>query len=352
MRRIWLGGAGGAPTNGVIRSLRESHRCDYLIGASSIHSDLLLADVDEYHCVPASTEPIYRAKMLDLLSRRRPHFLHVQNDFEVRAVSRMREEIEALEISLFLPDAEAVERCVDKFTCYRRLAECSVPVPETLLVDSESQLREAFARWESVWLRLREGGGGAGALPARNMDHALCWIDGRWGVFTAAERLSADSAAWLSIWYRGRLIVAQSRRRHGWVHGSRAPSGITGVTAVGETVSDPLLASIGQAACESVSQEPHGIFGVDFTYDAQGSPRVTEINIGRFFSTVYFFTRAGLNLPAIYVDLGLHGRLPTLGRVIDPLPPGLLWIRGMDHEPVMTTRSHAAVKTKVRKFLC
>jgi len=84
---------------------------------------------------------------------------------------------------------------------------------------------------------------------------------------------------------------------------------------------------------------PHGIFGVDLTYDALGVPNPTEINIGRFFTTHYFFTQAGLNLPEIYVNIALDREFPKLSREINPLPDGLVWIRGMDVEPILTTVS-------------
>ena len=73
------------------------------------------------------------------------------------------------------------------------------------------------------------------------------------------------------------------------------------------------------------------------TYDFSGQPNPTEINIGRFFTTHFFFTRAGLNLPRIYCDIALDNRFPSLERKINPLPDDLLWIRGMDVEPVLTT---------------
>ena len=73
------------------------------------------------------------------------------------------------------------------------------------------------------------------------------------------------------------------------------------------------------------------------TYDNAGHPCVTEINIGRFFTTHYFFTHAGLNMPDIYCRLAIRGEMPALQKKINPLPDGLVWIRGMDVAPVMTT---------------
>jgi carbamoyl-phosphate synthase large subunit len=94
---------------------------------------------------------------------------------------------------------------------------------------------------------------------------------------------------------------------------------------------------IGEAAVRAVDAAAHGLYGVDLTHDADGVPNPTEINIGRFFTTILFFTRAGLNLPAIYLALGLDGVRPTLARRLNPLPDGLVWVRGMDREPVLTT---------------
>jgi carbamoyl-phosphate synthase large subunit len=78
------------------------------------------------------------------------------------------------------------------------------------------------------------------------------------------------------------------------------------------------------------------------TYDNSGVPNPTEINIGRFFTTHYFFTKAGVNFPEIYCDLALEGRFPALERKINPLPDGLVWIRGMDVTPVLTTSEELA----------
>ena len=87
--------------------------------------------------------------------------------------------------------------------------------------------------------------------------------------------------------------------------------------------------------------EPHGIFSVDLTYGSDGVPNPTEINIGRFFTTHLFFTAAGLNMPEIAVRLAFGEEPPALERTINPLKPGLVWIRGVDKEPVLTDARRA-----------
>lgn len=342
MARIYVGGAGGAPSNNFIRSIREGSPEDYLIGATCVPADIFLADVDERHIVPPAVHPEYKSRLLDLLAKCRPDFLHVQHDEEVRAVSRLREDIHALGVKTFLPASETVEVCVDKSRSYRVWSEKGLPVPKTVLLRDPGDLRAAFRDiGPKLWLRATEGGGGKGALPTDNFDFARLWIDrfNGWGRFTAAQCLTSDTVTWLSIWSDGELIVAQTRRRRSWNFGNRTLSGVTGITGVGETCSDPQVDEIALAAITAVDRVPHGIFGVDMAYDHAGVPNPTEINIGRFFTTHYFFTKAGLNMPKIVRDLVLERKRPTLPKTMNPLPDGLVWIRGMDVEPVLTTAS-------------
>ena len=141
----------------------------------------------------------------------------------------------------------------------------------------------------------------------------------------------------MSIWYEGELVVAQTRRRKSWNFGNRTLSGVTGVTGVAETYSCDTVTKVAIDSILAIDPKPHGIYGADMTYDFNGFPNPTEINISRFFTTVYFFTKAGLNMPKIFKDIALYGEFPSLDKKINPLPDGLMWIRGMDREPLLTT---------------
>jgi carbamoyl-phosphate synthase large subunit len=340
MARIQVGGAGGAPSNNFIRSLRESQRDDYIIGTTCVPSDLFLADAEEKYVVPPAMASDYAQKILALIGNVKPDLLHLQNDYEVKAISRLRGQVEALGTRLFLPAADTIEICVDKLKSYAIWQKSGVRVAETLLLKDENDLKTAFNRLGStIWVRAVEGAAGRGALPANNYEFAKIWIDHfkGWGTFTASELLSENSITWQSIWYEGELVVAQTRRRRSWNFGNRTLSGVTGITGVGETCSEPLVDRIAQDAIYTIDKKPHGIFSVDLTYDFSGFPKPTEINIGRFFTTHYFFTKAGLNFPEIYCNIALEGKFPVLDKKINPLPNGLIWIRGMDQEPVLTT---------------
>ena len=157
-----------------------------------------------------------------------------------------------------------------------------------------------------------------------------------WGIYTAAECLSPISVTWQSIWKDGELVVAQGRKRLYWELSKLAPSGISGATGAGVTFSDSVLDKIAEKAVLAIDKKPNGIFSVDLAYDNQGIPNPTEINIGRFFTTHEFFTKAGLNMPYIFVKLAYDEPLPKIDKKLNPLKEGLVWIRGLDFIPVLT----------------
>lgn len=338
MKKIYLGGAGGAPTNGVVRSLQESGD-EYLIGASSSPSDLFLATTDEKYWVPTANNDFYQNAILRLVQKVKPDLMHFQNDYEVKAISNFRDKLLDGGIKLFMPTKEVIDNCVDKEKSYQLWQKAGIKVPETYLIQNEADLKLAFDKLGKIWLRAVEGAAGRGALPTDDYEFARIWVNkfNGWGSFTAAECLTANTVTWLSIWYEGELVVAQTRRRKSWNFGDRTLSGVTGITGVGETWSDITLDQIAMNTIAAIDKRPHGIYGVDMTYDESGVPNPTEINISRFFTTVYFFSQAGLNMPRIYADIALYNKFPVLEKKINPLPDGLLWIRGMDNAPVLTT---------------
>lgn len=342
MSKILIAGAGGAPSEGVIKSLLQAG--EEVIGMGSEPTDLILSSAIRKYWVPYANQPDYKERLLEIVGKEKPDLIHFQNDLEVFHASMMRDDIHAAGVKTFMPRHEVIDDCVHKFKSWKKFKAAGVKTPENILLTTEKDLRRAFRELGDssgkIWLRASSiGGGGKGALPTANFDFAKAWIDhfDGWGDFIAAEMLTSDTVTWLSIWRQGELIVAQSRARKGWTHGNRTLSGVTGVTKVGVTLSDPEIDEIALATIGAVDNKPHGIYGVDMSYDRDGVPNPTEINISRFFTTVLFFTQAGLNFPKIFVDLALEAAAPKLAKKISPLPDGLMWMRGMDFLPLLCT---------------
>lgn len=336
-RRILVTGAGGSPSTNFVRSLRESGEPFYLIGADCNKYYLQRAETDESHLVPETSDPDYISILKDLVAETGAELIYSQPDQEILVISRHREEMGA---RTFLPDHRTIEICQDKFESFKRWRDAGLAVPETMLIRDAGDLERAFGVYGSpIWLRaVVSPGGGKGSFRAENPRVARAWLDfcEGWGTFTAAECLEPESITWTALYKAGELIVAQGRKRLYWELGNRAPSGVTGITGTGVTVSDPILDDTALRAIAAIDPHPNGVFAVDLTYDKRGVPNPTEINIGRFFTTHLFFARAGLNLPYLFVKLAFEEPFPAPARKLNPLPPGLAWVRGMDFLPVLT----------------
>ncbi len=344
MAKILVMGAGSAQSNGVINCLLNVKNPEEVIGAGSEPTDLVFASCEKKYLIPHSTSPEYKKKLLKLLNFEKPDFMHFQHDQELFIASAFRDEILATGTRLFIPDHETIDVCVDKYKSYLKFKEAGITVPENIIINHEDDLKESFIALGNedgaIWLRSTNiGGGGLGSLPTNDFEFAKNWIgkyDG-WGKFVAAELLTPDSITWLSIWHDGELVVGQGRIRKGWSLAGRTVSGVTGITKVGQTCSNNEIAEIAIHSVKAVSEKPHGIYAVDMTYDKKGIANPTEINIGRFFTTVQFFKEAGLNMPEILKDIAIYNKFPELDKKINPLKDDLLWLRCMDKEPMLIT---------------
>lgn len=352
MKRILICGAGGSPATNFVRSLRLSKEPFFLVGVDADPYTLLRAETDVKLLVPKASDPKYFAALNSIIDEYALEFTHIQNDIEIEILSKHRERLHA---RLNLPAKETVAVCLDKFASYDRWKRAGLKVPQTSRIDTEADLRKAFKRFgPELWVRDVKGAAGKGSLPVSSVEQAVSWINlqGSWGRCTAAERLSDESVTWMSLWDKGELVVAQSRKRLYWELGNRSPSGVTGVTGAGVTCTDAALDRIALAAIRAVDRTPNGIFSVDLTRDKNGIPNPTEINIGRFFTTHLFFSEAGLNMPELFVKLSYGEPVPSLKKKRNPLPPGLVWIRGVDFEPVLSTMKNVEAHTsKLRERL-
>lgn len=339
MSKILIAGAGGAPSEGVIYSLLKNPRND-VIGMGSEPTDLILSAARKKYYVSYANAPEYKEHLLRILSIEAPDLVHFQNDLEIYHASLLRDEILDAGVKIFMPEHEVIDTCVHKYKSYLAFARAGIKVPRNIMINDSRDLEQAFSELAAadgkIWLRSSSiGGGGKGALPTKDFAFAQAWINHHegWGEFVAAEMLTAKTVTWLSIWHEGHLVVAQARARQGWTHGNRAVSGVTGVTKVGITVDGEDITQVAINSIKAVSDKPHGIFGVDMAYDNDGVPNPTEINISRFFTTVRFFTEAGLNFPEIFKCYALGEDVSLPQRSVNPLETNLMWMRGMDTSP-------------------
>jgi glutathione synthase/RimK-type ligase-like ATP-grasp enzyme len=338
MTRILVTGAGGSAAYNFVDALRQSDEELYIVGCDMKPEHLELMDIDAKYLVPGVKDPAYVEKMNAIIEKEKIDFVHPQPDVEVGFLS---EHASKLHAKTFLPTKEAVAACHDKMQFNTILSEKGVAVPRAFHITNKDSLAEAIKELspnkEKVWLRAIRGAGSRGSLPVNDIYHADGWID-YWRTFKgldypdfmASEFLPGAEFAWQSLWLNGELITSQARERIEYIFGNLTPSGQTSSPSVAKTTNRKDVNEAGEAAVRAVVDKPHGVFCVDMKEDANGAPKVTEINPGRFFTTSNFFAHAGLNMPAMYLTLGMGGELAEKPPKYDALPDDLYWVRMID----------------------
>jgi carbamoyl-phosphate synthase large subunit len=339
VKRILVTGAGGPAAVNFIRSLRAADEQMWIVGSDVSRSHLEWPDVDAAYQAPSYRDDSYVDFLNDLIAHERIEFVHPQPDGEVRAISEHRDELHA---RVLLPAHETIQMLQDKHVSGQRWAAAGIsPTPSLLVSDRDDLERAAHILGLPFWLRATEGAGGTGSTPVEDVEVAAHWmaywsLRGRSWSWVAQELLPGANLAFTSLWYDGELICSQARERLEYIYPYLAPSGVTGTPVDAVTCKRPDVNDVATRAVLAVDVAATGIFCVDLKEDANGMPRPTEINCGRFFTTSYFYTAAGLNLPHLYVALAFGDPLPTVPRY-DALAPGQHWLRHIDCSAVLRT---------------
>jgi carbamoyl-phosphate synthase large subunit len=338
---VLITGAGGPLGVNVTRSLLVAQTSLRLIGTDANPYHLPLAVTHDRLLVPRASASDYLERITQIVRDHQVDLVVPTHPIEVRALSAVRQKVPA---RLFLPPHEAILAGQDKFRSYELFRNGGVPVPRSRKINEFADLERAFSELgpPPIWVRgagVPGAGVGVASLPCREVEHARSWVEHHrgWGLFMASEYLPGDNLTWLAVWQDGELRASQTRQRLEYVLPHVSPSGVTGAPAVSRTVRRPEIREIGAAAVRAICPHPEGIFFVDFKSTAAGEPRVTEINAGRFGTTIHFYTTAGFNFPELAVRLALGidlDRLPA-NVVHDPISEDTYWIRTLDCGPVL-----------------
>lgn len=337
MKRVLVTGAGGPAGVNFVRSLRAAEEKMWIVGCDVNRYHLEWPELDAAYEAPRCDEPGYVDFLNDVIEREQVALVHPQPDVEVRVISERRDELVA---NVFLPARATIALLQDKHRSGERWAAAGIARTPSLLVSDRADLERAASELGlPFWLRATEGAGGIGSTPVEDVDVALHWIEywrlrGRAWSWVAQELLPGANLAFTSLWSGGALICSQVRERCEYIYPYLAPSGVTGTPVDAVTVQRPDVDELATRAVLAVDPAATGIFCVDLKEDAEGVPRPTEINCGRFFTTSYFFTAAGINFPHLYVKLAFGEALPAVPSY-GALPAGLHWVRHMDCPAVL-----------------
>lgn len=325
-------GAGGAAGINIARALRRDGSFG-IYGTDVSASRLRLPDLDEAFVIP----PVSNADRLDVIRRliyeHKIERVYAQADKEVAWLAAHRSQLPAVA----LPSDKAMSAASDKLNLNHRLSN-HVDVPESHAYGDDFEIEFDALRYlsDKVWVRARRGAGSKAALPVKTACEAKHWI-GYWcnnrnlkpSDFMLCEFLPGDEFAHQSVWNNGKLIASVARQRLEYVFAEQMPSGQSSTPSHAVIVHRGDVNTTAERAIHRIDTTPHGVYGVDMKCNAGGVPCVTEINVGRFYTTSDFYAAAGCNLPALL----MRGGSDVVGR--DPIPAGREWIRSLDREAVL-----------------
>ena len=321
-------GAGGAAANGFTRALKMVGRY-VTYGTNCDEYGLALAETDYVYDLPHACDPDYRSRLLTLCEHIEPDLVHAQNDEEV------------CQLSLFGTGYPCSCQAGGQSTS-AKTSGIRTAVGRIIFRSRRRSFFTSPQNWNVCSGSTGEcgcgtsgGRAGNGSIATDSYEFAKLWIERYqgWGQFTAAEVLSSETATWTGLYHEGDVRADQGRKRLQWGYSRNQPSGVSGITGVGETYTSADLTDTAMRAVALIDKAPHGLYGVDCVrnwYDNTWNP--TEINIGRFHTTVSeFFATAGLNLPNLYCRLFFGEPVGSQKNLRD----GIKWIRLMDRTPVM-----------------
>jgi len=344
MTRVLVTGAGGLAGVNFVRALRASSREYYIVGTDFNKYHILYPDVDARYLTPRHSDRSFLPRVAEIAAKERADFLHPQPSSEAYVISNHRERIPC---KVFLPSAPVMRVGQDKLLSEKRLKAEGIPVAKTAPLRGRADIRAAFSKLgKPLWVRARHGAGGRLSLLCADAAEARLWIElwvkrggARFDEFILQEYLPGRNIAWDSIWKDGRLVTSYSRERLEYPFKHISPSGITGTPSVSRIIHDPRLNDVGQRAVKAVDPRPNGAYSVDVKESSEGTPCITEVDAGKFHSTMPLWgyiavKHLGLpeyaNLADLYVRLGMGEDLRDAPPKTDLLPDGYYLLRDMD----------------------
>lgn len=315
--RLLVTSAGSGASGNLVRSLRAGHPALTIVGCHDDQFILKNSAADRSYLVPPLSHPGWVRAVRRIADAEKIELVIPTSDADVAALSRARRRLPG---RLFLPRTATVERCGDKYRLTEWLRARGVPAPRTVRVTDLRHLERIFERLGSparAWCRIRAGAGSRGATPVAGPDQARSWI-GYWrdmrgvavSAFTLSEYLPGRDLGCQSVWKDGRLALVKTYERLSYLGSASQPSEVSAVGALTKTVCEPGVVETALRAIRAVDRRASGVFAVDLKEDADGVPRVTEINAGRFTSSTNLLDLTGKhNMTAVYLRLARGERV-------------------------------------------
>jgi carbamoyl-phosphate synthase large subunit len=338
-RRLLVMAAGTGACNNLVRSLRAGDAGVYVVGCNDDRFTLKQSGADRLYLTPPVTAAEFESALLRLLDHEKIDLVIPSGDADVLALSTLRGKLGS---RCFLPEAQVIELCQDKFDLGQFLATRDVPVPATCAVtrlDGIGAIFKQLGRQRPLWCRVRAGSRSLGAAPVNTVRQARAWIR-YWqemrGIpadrFTLSEYLPGRDFMCMSLWRDGQMVLVTTFEKLSYFGAEGYPSGTSSLSSLAKTIIDDRLVSISNQAIRALSPAASGAFSIDLKENSEGVPCITEINAGRFFIGMTAFDHVSRHSTA-----SVYTRL-ALGEAVDlqeehVTVPGYYIVRDLDNVP-------------------
>jgi glutathione synthase/RimK-type ligase-like ATP-grasp enzyme len=347
--RVLITGAGTGRANNLVRSLRAGGHAIDIAGCHSDRFVLAKSDTDwRFHAPSPSSAAQFVAACRPIIEANAIDLIIPSSDADALALARIERQ---LACRVFVPPAEIIDLCQDKYLLCQALKARDLPVPETMAIGDHSDVVRAFEKFDHypmLWCRMRHGMGSKGATKVRDADQAWSWIR-YWNEmrgapitqFTLSEYLPGRDFNVQGLWHKGKAILIKMCERLSYLDGDNRPSGMSSTPAVAKTLCEHEVLDVCELAIKVIAPDACGVFNVDLKQDMNGRARVTEINAGRFAMITNIYDLTGRhNMAQNYVRLAL-GQLPDVDCARDFAPDHYL-VRDYDTHPLVASLEEIA----------
>lgn len=354
MKNILITGVGGPTPRSFVRAVKLSDRaksfrfigvdCDPL--AYGLYDRSLF---DAGYVVPRANDQDYWPRINEVVNKEEVEGAVILPEEEVLEWAQNNYRLEQ-NVVTHLPDYSLAKTLVNKHKLHEYL-DGSALIPKFDKINTGSYNYNALAEelGNIFWVRSTEGSSGLGSLKVESKSALSQWISINPGVgeFIATEYLPGRNMACKMLYFDGTLRRTACAERVEYIMAKVAPSGVTGNTSFGRLINEPKLVKLSEEALESIASDLatdlNGIFTVDFKEDAEGNPRITEINI-RHVAFTSSIALGGANLPADTLEWMFEANRSGMERIDYTYEEPLIFLRDVDSKPVVMREADLLIK--------
>lgn len=345
METILITGIGGPTPRSIARTIKKSKPKMRLVGIDvnpKAMGFFMPGLVDAHYVAPRISDPDYWPFINKLITDEKVDMAFVQPEKEVIGWGHYFNQTGAYPCPVLIPPVELADMLMNKANMADVLAGTEF-IPKTIRVTQKEP------RYEDVeekigfpcWIRASTGSGGLGALKIDSLSNYKSWlfINREIEEFTVSSFLPGRHLATQMLYYDGEYIKGASLECAEYIMASIAPSKVTGNTSYGRFLNEDRILEFCHSCTEYIGSKlkikAHGVLSFDLKEDADGSMKVTEINI-RHMAYTGVMAEVGFDLMADTIDILRAGDARDVVRApFFQYDQTYAFLRDVDVEPIV-----------------